>query len=1338
MIEEASAHEEEEKAPLLRGGSPQITDWTYTEDGTTITLTGYTGSSTDVVIPTAQDFGFDESYTAQISKDVLKSVAGNKTSLSTSDNGNKIVGSSTSLGSCFYYNTTLTTVDLNNLDTSNVTNMSSMFTGCSKLTSVEGINNWDTSNVTNMSSMFTGCSSLTILDLSSWNCDKVTNYGSMFQTSDSTPLLVKTTDTMLKNYNYASDNRTKLGKVKIAAENGKFEGDVQELSLFDYTTDRDLTEASVTSQLTTRKKALIPNEGYMFKEWTPEATYTTFAEKAGGTYTAEVKQADWEWTYDSTNNVVTLTKYIGESKDVVIPTAKDCEHEGATAQISKSVLQQAATGATSLTTSDNGDKIVVSSTDLSNCFGSNETLITVDLTNLDVSKVTIAGRYGYYQGSDQDNLGIFFNCSKLTSVDVSNWNTSNMASIKGMFNRCRSLTSVDVSKWNTSNVTDMAGVFFGCSSLTSVDVSKWDTSNATNIADVFSDCSSLTSVDVSKWDTSNATNIAGVFSDCSSLTSVDVSKWDTSNVTDMSGVFFGCRSLTSLDVNNWDISKVKKLYQVFLKCSSLTSLDVSKWNTSNVTAMSGVFSGCSSLTSLDVSKLDTSNVTTMSYMFFNCSRLTILDLSSWNCDKVTNANYMFKTSDSTPLLVKTTDTKLKNYSYASNNRTKFGTVKIASENGKFKGNTQELTLFDAYTTDQAFNEELINSQLEARKNQLSLEDWVTFKEWTPEATYTTFAEKAGGTYTASITHGDWKWTYDSTNEIVTLTEYIGESAEVVIPTAKDCGHEGATAKISKEVLQQAAAGANSLTTSSNGDKIVVSSTDLNRCFEGYATLTTIDLTNLDTSSVENMDALFYNCTALTELDVHNWDTSQVTSMIGTFNSCEGLTELDVSDWDTGKVENMAFLFYGCEALTNLTIGSWDTKNVTSMQGMFVDCHQLTSLKLNRWNTNKVTNMSSLFFGCTSLEELEIDQWNTGNVTAMDSMFNDCSKLTSLPIGGWDVRKVTRFDSMFANCNHIQQFQLNSWVTSSATNMSSMFSNCTALTSLKLENWVTEKVTNLSHMFEGCNGLVHLDLEKWEIQEQADLTDIFQTNTSEPLLVEATADLLIHYDYDEDNRTCLGKVKVSETYGSFKTASLQLLKGGPRLRNENETEKQELSLFGHTISQDLTDEVIEEQLEAMKEKLNLKDNYMFVKWVPDGDYESLLEKANGTYEAEVCALDYLLTIPKYYMLTDRHTYAQGQVGLFDKEQTNQPYTGNLLVDVTMSSKNGFHLGTTDTAATYQLVDGEKQAIRTEGETNRFILKKDHAVQAVNAELTKPGAKDSVGQDQIIFNYQAKTE
>ena len=286
----------------------------------------------------------------------------------------------------------------------------------------------------------------------------------------------------------------------------------------------------------------------------------------------------------------------------------------------------------------------------------------------------------------------------------------------------------------------------------------------------------------------------------------------------------------------------------------------------------------------------------------------------------------------------------------------------------------------------------------------------------------------------------------------------------------------------------------------------------------------------------------------------------------------------------------------------------------------------------------------------------------------------------------------------------------------------MFYGCRNLTSLDVSHFDTSNVTNMYYMFYNCSGLTTLDLSSWNCDKVAQWgrDNMFKTDASTPLLVKTTDTMLKNYNYASDNRTKLGKVKIAAENGNF------------------EGDVQELVLFDYTTDKDLTEAGVTSQLETMKEKLNLKDNYMFVKWVPDGDYESLLEKANGTYEAEVCELDYLLTIPKYYMLTDRHTYAQGQVGLFDKEQTNQPYTGNLLVDVTMSSKNGFHLGTTDTAATYQLVDGEKQAIRTEGETNRFILKKDHAVQAVNAELTKPGAKDSVGQDQIIFNYQAKTE
>ena len=75
----------------------------------------------------------------------------------------------------------LTTIDLRNFDTGNVKNMSGMFRDCGSLTSISGLENLNTSNVTNMSFMFYGCSSLTVLDLSSFDVSKVEYLTQMFE-----------------------------------------------------------------------------------------------------------------------------------------------------------------------------------------------------------------------------------------------------------------------------------------------------------------------------------------------------------------------------------------------------------------------------------------------------------------------------------------------------------------------------------------------------------------------------------------------------------------------------------------------------------------------------------------------------------------------------------------------------------------------------------------------------------------------------------------------------------------------------------------------------------------------------------------------------------------------------------------------------------------------------------------------------------------------------------------------------------------------------------------------------------------------------------------------------
>ena len=90
----------------------------------------------------------------------------------------------------------LTSLDVSKWDTSNVTDMTRMFTGCYNLTSLGDMSNWKTSNVTNMWDMFSGCKSLTSLDVSKWNTSNVTNMAAMFSGCESlTSLDVSSFDT---------------------------------------------------------------------------------------------------------------------------------------------------------------------------------------------------------------------------------------------------------------------------------------------------------------------------------------------------------------------------------------------------------------------------------------------------------------------------------------------------------------------------------------------------------------------------------------------------------------------------------------------------------------------------------------------------------------------------------------------------------------------------------------------------------------------------------------------------------------------------------------------------------------------------------------------------------------------------------------------------------------------------------------------------------------------------------------------------------------------------------------------------------------------------------------
>uniref|UniRef100_UPI0013E9B009 BspA family leucine-rich repeat surface protein n=1 Tax=Enterococcus sp. ZJ1668 TaxID=2709402 RepID=UPI0013E9B009 len=353
-------------------------------------------------------------------------------------------------------------------------------------------------------------------------------------------------------------------------------------------------------KLAEAEKSITFEKGEKFIQWKPEATYNTLLAKANGTYEAEVGYQSKDWLFSKNGNIITLEDYVGSSQDVVIPTATDLEYNGLQVQISSEVLKDAAVNARSLKTSENGDKIVVSSRSLGNVFDGKKTLEEVSLKNL-----------------------------------------------------------------------------------------------------------------------------------------------DTSNVEDMTMMFSGCDQMKKLDVSNFNVSKS--------------------------TQMGGMFQGCSSLTSLDLKNWDVSNVTNVSYMFNYCVQITSLDLSNWKLSKIKTIRQMFYSNKKTPLLIKTTDEKLKNYDYAFDNRTKFGTLKIDSKAGNFNGQATR-SLFD-YTIDQDLTETLINQKLAEAEKSITFEKGEKFIQWKPEATYNTLLAKANGTYEAEVDKTSISLKNTST------TKYIGDIYE---------------------------------------------------------------------------------------------------------------------------------------------------------------------------------------------------------------------------------------------------------------------------------------------------------------------------------------------------------------------------------------------------------------------------------------------------------------------------------------------------------------------------------------------------------------------------------
>ena len=785
----------------------------------------------------------------------------------------------TDMTSMFYGCSGITSLDLRHFNTAKVKNMGGLFRDCSGLKSVN-LSRFITASVTMMNQMFYGCSNLTSLDLSSFNTRVVILSTGMFMNCNNLITI------------YASDE---WSTQYTMAHSGMFTGCTSLVGGMGTTYDPNHVDAAYA-----HIDGGPSNPGYFTKKPEPYAVYdsenTTLTfycdnqrnSRPGTAYDLNTGSNNPGWYDDDTRSSVTQVVF-DPSFVAAYPTTTSSWFRGMYNLQSISGMEYL-----------NTDEVTNMSYMFSNCSG----LTGLDLSHFNTAKVT-------------DMTCMFDCCSQLFLVYVgSAWNTDAVTQSSNMFRLCNKLKGGQGTSFSNSNPRDKTyahidggpsnpGYFRDRSISEAYTIYTQDNQTLSFYYDTNRLTRPGTTYDIfpyagwinrylsvkyvvfdQSFELAKPTSTSSWFSEMGSLESITGIRYlKTDSVTDMSYMFFEC-GLSDLEMNNY----------------------LSYFNTAKVKRMEWMFHSCKALTTLDLTNFNTANVTDMSYMFDGCNDLTTIYVGDgWSNESVTNSEKMFMYC----------------LSLVGGQGTTFDYDHVDGSYAHIDGGPSNPGYFTA---------PIVPSEPEA------------YACHTPDNTTLTFyyddqrGSRLGTTYDLNVGARQPDWVLDETNYSVTQV--------VIDPSFVEARPTSTYSWFFCMENVQSITGLDYL----NTDSV----TNMAAMFMGSASLTSLDLSHFNTTMVTDMFNMFYECSNLASLDVSGFNTAQVRDMRGMFRSCSKLATLDLSGFNTAKVENMNSMFSGDAQLVTIYAGDgWSLAEAIFVYGMFEGCTSLVGGQGTTYDPNHV-------------------------------------------------------------------------------------------------------------------------------------------------------------------------------------------------------------------------------------------------------------------------------------------------------------------------------------------------------------------------------------------------
>lgn len=542
----------------------------------------------------------------------------------------------TQMGSMFRNCGILTAIDLSKFNTSQVTDMSQMFYGCRNLTAID-VTALDTKNVTDMSSMFNFCNRLTGIDLSTFNTANVKNMSSMFAyASGALTINVANFDTrnvvnmqeMFRDCEkLAALDLSSFSTPKVENMSSMFMNDISITTIF--VSDKFVTTAVTSGDGMFAACHLLRGAvAYVdSKDGVKMANYTT------GYFTNSAPSAPEAYAvFDADNKTLTF-KFDMKRPVGAYPLNMADEAPGWRKDIYYKVEKVVFDESFARAKPTNGFMWFDSFSSLKAIDGM-EHLNTEEMSNMSM---------------------MFSGCWVLKSIDLSRFNTEKVTDMSAMFKDCNDLTVLNLSTFCTDKVVDMNNMFYHCSALTNIYVSDKFVVTALTMenagTDMFAKCDKLrgavmydeekTGKEMANYTTGYLSNIAPTEPEAYVVMDADLGtmtfRYDTKKPAGAFPLNTGAETPGWIKVSTGVVAKTVVFDESFANARPTsgylwfanyydlgTVTGIENLNTEEMTDMNQMFYACSSLITLDLTKFNTAKVTDMGHMFGRCRSLTTI------------------------------------------------------------------------------------------------------------------------------------------------------------------------------------------------------------------------------------------------------------------------------------------------------------------------------------------------------------------------------------------------------------------------------------------------------------------------------------------------------------------------------------------------------------------------------------------------------------------------------------------------------------------------------------------------------------------------------------------